>query len=76
LARWCKGAKASSAQRRIKKAKARRLEVIGVADDKRGRAIIVRLPSGVSIELGEAAALSGDFLTSLATLGGSDATSR
>ena len=70
LTRWCQAVKAPSPRRQLPPPKARRLEVVGSDVDKRHQPIVVRLPSGVSIEFGDGAVLSGDFLVTLATLGG------
>lgn len=76
LARWCQAAKLPPPRRPRPPAKSRRLEVVGGDADKRPQPILVRLPSGVSIEFGDGAVLSGDFLVTLATLGVNHATSR
>lgn len=76
VARWCRAPKALSSRRPLKPATSRRLEVVGSDIAKRHQPIVVRLPSGVSIEFGDGAALSGDFLVTLASLGGNHATSR
>jgi hypothetical protein len=76
LARWCKAAEVAPARRLTKPLKVRRLEVVRPDVDKRTSSIVVRLPSGVSIEFADGAVLGADLLTSLATLGGSHAASR
>ena len=76
LARWCKAAQPLTSRRQPKAAQPRRLEVVGSDTDQRGRPVVIRLPSGVSIELGDGAALGGELLAALATLGGGHATSR
>lgn len=76
LSRWCTSAKVRPARRQIKGPKARRLEVIGSNVERRGPAVVVRLPSGVAIELGDAVALNDVLLASLATLGGLHVASR
>ena len=79
LARWFKTAKPATAlasRRRPKVAAPRQLEVVCSDVGTRPRPIIVRLPSGVSIELGDGVALNGELLTALSALGGGHATSR
>lgn len=76
LTRWCKGAKVRPTRRQQEAVKPRKLEVVGGHIDQRSRPLIVRLPSGVSIELGDGAALDGELLHALLTLGGGHATSR
>ena len=75
LARWCKATEVAPARHPTKPLKARRLEVVRPDVDKRTSSIVVRLPSGVSIEFADGAALGADLLTSLATLGGGHAAS-
>lgn len=72
LCGWAKGGNPTTA------AKARRLKVVGVSVsvDKSRQPIIIRLPSGVSIEVSDSKVISGNFLVALASLGGSHATSR
>jgi hypothetical protein len=73
LLRWNQSEKVA---RQTPARKPRRLAVVGGEFPEHHRPIVVRLPSGISIELGNIAELSSEFLTSLATLGGSCATAR
>jgi transposase-like protein len=77
ISRWRTKTKSAKAPRSIKPTAPRRLEVVGDgANGKVRAAVVIRLPSGVTIELGAQATLSGDLLASLATLEASHATAR
>lgn len=77
ISRWRTKAKSAKAPRSSKLAAPRRLEVVGSgADGKVRAAVVIRLPSGVTIELGAQATLTGDLLASLANLEASHAASR
>lgn len=75
--RWAESAKASPpSQAADPVAAPRRLEVVGADVGRNDRPVVVRLPSGVSIELSSPAALDRGLLTTLASLEACDVASR
>jgi hypothetical protein len=76
LQRWSKAAKPARARRLTKPSAPRRLAVVRDVAGKRRSPIVVRLPSGVSIEFGDGTDLNADLLTTLGRLGVARATTR
>lgn len=76
MRRWIKSGNSDLKQASDKNAQPRRLEVVGADFRKPQDLTVVRLPSGVSIELPGQASLSRDFLTALAALEVTHASSR
>ncbi len=76
MKQWASVSKHVSTRRTDKPSAPRRLEVIDGKASNRRAPVVVRLLSGITIEIGDRADLDAEFLAVLDTLGGSHAASR
>lgn len=76
MSRWAEAATSAQGRRQAPKAKPRRLDVVNDGPSMCAGPALVRLPSGVTIELADGGALTGELLAALAALGVSHAASR